>query len=60
MSAGPGSDKPPVFDADFAAAFRDLVLWRRDTGAVQAGTDPRWKGVGKGASSDADKGSIYR
>jgi gamma-glutamyltranspeptidase/glutathione hydrolase len=38
----------------------NVVLWRRDTGAVEAGADPRWKGVGKGASSDADKGSIYR
>jgi 5,6-dimethylbenzimidazole synthase len=30
MSAGTGSGTPPVFDADFSAAFRDLVLWRRD------------------------------
>jgi gamma-glutamyltranspeptidase/glutathione hydrolase len=26
------------------------VLWRRDTGAVEAGTDPRWKGVGKAST----------
>jgi gamma-glutamyltranspeptidase/glutathione hydrolase len=26
------------------------VLWRRDTGAVEAGTDPRWQGVGKAST----------
>ncbi len=36
----------------------NVVQWRRDTGAVETGTDPRWKGVGKGSSSE--KGSIYR
>ena len=35
-----------------------VVLWRRDTGEVEAGTDPRWKGVGKGTSSD--ESAIYR
>ncbi|WP_220396266.1 gamma-glutamyltransferase [Arenimonas terrae] len=35
-----------------------VVLWNRGTGAVEAGADPRWKGVGKGATSD--KTSIYR
>ena len=35
-----------------------VVLWRRDTGEVEAGTDPRWKGVGKGSSSD--ESAIYR
>ena len=34
------------------------VLWHRATGEVEAGTDGRWKGVGKGSSTD--KGSIYR
>jgi gamma-glutamyltranspeptidase/glutathione hydrolase len=28
-----------------------VVAWDRRTGAVEAGTDPRWKGVGKGATS---------
>ncbi len=28
-----------------------VVLWNRATGAVEAGTDPRGKGVGKGSSS---------
>ncbi|WP_374473259.1 gamma-glutamyltransferase [Arenimonas sp.] len=34
-----------------------VVLWNRATGEVEAGTDPRWKGVGKGSSSEA---SVYR
>jgi gamma-glutamyltranspeptidase/glutathione hydrolase len=25
-----------------------VVLWDRRTNTVEAGTDPRWKGVGKG------------
>ncbi|MBB5015675.1 gamma-glutamyltransferase [Rehaibacterium terrae] len=29
-----------------------VVVWDRTTGAVQAGSDPRWKGVGKGATGD--------
>lgn len=32
-----------------------IALWHLDTGAVEAGTDPRWKGVGKGAT-----GSVYQ
>lgn len=40
MSAGPGSDTPPVFDADFSAAFRDLVLWRRDVRRFKKDTLP--------------------
>ena len=36
----------------------NVVQWRRDTGAVETGTDPRWKGVGKGSSTE--QGSIYR
>jgi len=35
-----------------------VVLWHRGTGKVEAGTDPRWKGVGKASSSDTD--AIYR
>ena len=35
-----------------------VVLWHRRSGKVEAGTDPRWKGVGKGASSTTD--AIYR
>jgi gamma-glutamyltranspeptidase/glutathione hydrolase len=70
------SAEPEAFSAEEVAALKarghdvrigdrswgnmNVVLWRRDTGAVEAGADPRWKGVGKGASSDADKGSIYR
>ncbi len=37
-----------------------VVLWHTRDGRVEAGTDPRWKGVGKGASSGAQEGSIYR
>jgi gamma-glutamyltranspeptidase/glutathione hydrolase len=35
-----------------------VVLWNRETGIVEAGTDPRWKGVGKG--STADDSAIFR
>ena len=28
-----------------------MVLWRRGAGTVEAGSDSRWKGVGKGAES---------
>jgi gamma-glutamyltranspeptidase/glutathione hydrolase len=35
-----------------------VVVWNRGTGAVEAGTDGRWKGVGKGSSSDPD--AIFR
>jgi gamma-glutamyltranspeptidase/glutathione hydrolase len=28
-----------------------VVVWNRATGAVEAGSDPRWKGVGKGATT---------
>ena len=68
------SAEPGAFTADEIAKLRarghdvqagdrtwgnmQVVLWRRDTGAVEAGTDPRWKGVGKGSSSE--QGSIYR
>ena len=34
-----------------------VVLWHHRTGDVEAGTDPRWKGVGKGSSTEA---SVYR
>ena len=37
-----------------------VVLWHTRDGRVEAGTDPRWKGVGKGAASGAQEGSIYR
>ena len=41
-----------------------VVTWDLATGAVAAGTDPRWKGVGKGAlgeDADAqDKSAIFR
>jgi gamma-glutamyltranspeptidase/glutathione hydrolase len=33
-----------------------VVIWDRRSGATQAGSDPRWKGVGKGATGNA----IYR
>jgi gamma-glutamyltranspeptidase/glutathione hydrolase len=33
-----------------------VVLWHLESGEVEAGTDSRWKGVGKGSSA----GSIYR
>jgi gamma-glutamyltranspeptidase/glutathione hydrolase len=35
-----------------------VVLWNRETDTVEAGTDPRWKGVGKG--STADDSAIFR
>nr|MBP6596405.1 gamma-glutamyltransferase [Arenimonas sp.] len=66
------SAEPEAFSAEEIAGLRALghdvqvgdrswgnmqvVLWRRDAGAVEAGTDSRWKGVGKGTAS----GSIYR
>ena len=34
-----------------------VVVWDHATGEVEAGTDPRWKGVGKGSSTEA---SVYR
>ena len=34
-----------------------VVLWNHQNGEVEAGTDPRWKGVGKGSSTEA---SVYR
>jgi gamma-glutamyltranspeptidase/glutathione hydrolase len=34
-----------------------VVLWNHQNGEVEAGTDPRWKGVGKGTSTEA---SVYR
>ncbi len=34
-----------------------IALWHRQTGEVEAGTDPRWKGVGKAGIGEA---SIYR
>jgi len=68
------SAEPGTFSADESEALRargytleqaarpwgnmQVVLWNRRTGAVEAGTDPRWKGVGKGASSD--DASVYR
>lgn len=66
------SAEPEAFSAEEIAGLRALghdvqvadrswgnmqvVLWRRDAGAVEAGTDSRWKGVGKGTASS----SIYR
>jgi gamma-glutamyltranspeptidase/glutathione hydrolase len=35
-----------------------IVVWDRATGAVEAGSDSRWKGVGKGATGE--EGGIYR
>lgn len=68
------SAEPEAFSAEEVAALKarghdvrvgdrswgnmNVVQWRRDTGAVETGTDPRWKGVGKGSSSE--QGSIYR
>lgn len=34
-----------------------VVLWHHEDGKVEAGSDPRWEGVGKGSASDA---SVYR
>ncbi|GGA69237.1 gamma-glutamyltranspeptidase [Arenimonas soli] len=34
-----------------------VVLWNHHDGGVETGTDPRWKGVGKGTSTEA---SVYR
>jgi gamma-glutamyltranspeptidase/glutathione hydrolase len=34
------------------------VLWDRRSGAVEAGADPRWKGVGKGATTTEE--AVYR
>lgn len=34
-----------------------VVLWHRADGRVEAGADPRWKNVGKGATTE---GSIFR
>jgi gamma-glutamyltranspeptidase/glutathione hydrolase len=34
-----------------------IALWHRQSGEVEAGTDPRWKGVGKAGIGGA---SIYR
>ncbi|HEX5693281.1 MAG TPA: gamma-glutamyltransferase, partial [Arenimonas sp.] len=34
-----------------------VVVWDHVSGEVEAGTDPRWKGVGKGTSGEA---SVYR
>ncbi len=31
-----------------------VVLWDKQTGVISAGSDPRWKGVGKGSTSDAE------
>lgn len=36
----------------------NIVLWDLRTGAVEAASDPRWKGVGGGESRDRD--AIYR
>jgi gamma-glutamyltranspeptidase/glutathione hydrolase len=41
-----------------------VVSWDLTTGAVAAGTDPRWEGVGKGALGEnaeaGDKSAIFR
>src|SRR5690606_19586103 len=36
-----------------------VVSWDRRSGELQAGTDPRWEGVGK-AGATADEASIFR
>lgn len=68
------SAEPEAFSAEEVAALQarghvvavgdrswgnmQVVVWNRGTGAVEAGTDGRWKGVGKGSSSDPD--AIFR
>ncbi len=68
------SAEPDAFSADEVAALQamghvvsagertwgnmQVVLWDRAAGRVEAGTDPRWKGVGK--ASTADDSAIYR
>jgi gamma-glutamyltranspeptidase/glutathione hydrolase len=36
-----------------------VVVWNRATGAVEAGTDSRWEGVGKAADGSGDD-AIFR
>lgn len=36
------------------------VIWHTGDGRVESGTDPRWKGVGKGASRGPADAAIYR
>ena len=43
---------------DRSGGTMQVVLWHRGTGEVEAGTDSRWKGVGKGSA--AEPASIYR
>jgi gamma-glutamyltranspeptidase/glutathione hydrolase len=66
------SAEPEAFSAEEIAALQarghsvqigdrswgnmQVVLWHLESGEVEAGTDSRWKGVGKGSSA----GSIYR
>jgi gamma-glutamyltranspeptidase/glutathione hydrolase len=35
-----------------------VVVWNRRDGSIEAGTDPRWQGVGKASTGNAD--SIFR
>ena len=70
------SAEPGAFDAATLATLRErghaveagertwgnmqAVIWHTGDGRVESGTDPRWKGVGKGASQGAQDASIYR
>jgi gamma-glutamyltranspeptidase/glutathione hydrolase len=37
-----------------------VVVWNRETGAVEAGTDKRWGNVGKASDGEGDGESIFR
>jgi gamma-glutamyltranspeptidase/glutathione hydrolase len=68
------SAEPGAFSAEEVAALQamghvvnagertwgnmQVVTWNRGDGAVEAGSDPRWKGVGKGATTAED--AVYR
>ena len=62
ISYEPGAMPPALVDglrarghvlteSDAPWSNMQMVLWRRGTGTVEAGSDSRWKGVGKGAES---------
>jgi gamma-glutamyltranspeptidase / glutathione hydrolase len=66
ISAEPGAFTPEQIDALQARGFTvsagerswgnmQIALWHLADGQVEAGSDPRWKGVGKGAT-----GSVYQ
>jgi gamma-glutamyltranspeptidase/glutathione hydrolase len=44
--------------AERAWGNMQVVVWDRKTGAVEAASDPRWKGVGGGESRE--RGLIFR